>query len=331
MKNCTSSFEAANFFHSKNLNKRKGENKNKEMQNKKYPKGPRSRGLRENYRRPDGYPQDEVPYPLSSCDCAFPTPAPVLNAGLPTNMSVGNCLLSQRGLRNNPVFKEQVEPKNTGECSNISLGPYGCYYFSEKNGAYNRFAQSNGRGYEYLNRPSAQDYNPDFYQVDCPQGSTVYFAQDARLFDSRRNSLIKLNRPPYSSNFFTTNNDMIPEDYYSIYQPSFDQFGAKVYSGYGDIRTGDITYWIDRETEDAYHQPNFTIPSQVEGVLFKDPMGGIKPTYVRKVVQKPDDSYNKLSWIRDSAMHREDIMASQMSQINQERWTPRWTNIKANA
>jgi len=285
--------------------------------------------IRENYRRPDNAPQDAAPYPLSSCACYEKAPPPVLNKGIPTNMSVGNCLLNQRGLKNNPVFKEQVEPKNTGECSNISMGPYGCYDFSEVNGAHNPYAGPNRKGYSYMNRPSAQDYNPDFYQVDCPQGGTVYFAQDARLFDPRRNSLLKLNRPPYSSNFFTTNNDMIPEDYYSIYQPKFDQFGAKVYEGYGDIKTGDINYYISHETEDAYNRPNFTIPSQVQGVLYKDPMGALKPTYVRKVVQKPDGNYNKLSWIRDSAMHREDIMAGQMAQMNQQRWTPRWTNLMA--
>jgi len=284
--------------------------------------------IKEDYRRPDGYPKDEVPYPLSSCACYEKAPPPILNKGIPTNMSVGNCLLNQRGLKNNPVFKEQVEPKNTGDCSNISMGPYGCYYFSEVNGAHNPYAKNNPKGYTYLNRPSAQDYNPDFYKLDCPQGDTVYFAQDARLFDSRRNSLIKLNRPPYSSNFFTTNNDMIPEDYYSIYQPKFDQFGARIYNGYGDIKTGDITYFIDHETEDTYHQPNFTIPAQVEGVLYKDPMGALKPTYVRKVVQKPDENYNRLSWIRDSAFHREDIMAGQSAQMNQQRWSPRWTNLK---
>lgn len=283
---------------------------------------------RENYRRLGGASRDAVPYPLSSCACHEKAPPPVLNKGIPTNMSVGGCLLNQRGLKNNPVFKEQVEPKNTGERSNISLGPYGCYSSSEKNGAYNPYAGPSRIGYNFLNRPSAQDYNPDFFKVECPTGPPVYFAQDARLFDPRRNSLIKLNRPPYSSNFFTTNNAQIPEDFYSIYQPEFNEFGAKVYNGYGDIKTGDTTYYISSETEDAYHQPNFTIPAQVQGVLYKDPMGALKPTYVRRVVQKPDGSYNKLSWIRDSNFHKEDIMSSQMSRINQERWTPRWTNLK---
>ena len=277
----------------------------------------------------------------SSCQCAFPVEPPIINSGIPTNMSVGDCFLNQAGLKNNPVFKEQVEPKNTDLHSNISLGQYECYSeeakpnyqknkrFSNANGGHNNLATKNKQGYTYLNRLSAQDYNPDFYKVNCPEGNPVYFAQDARLFDSRRNNLIKLNRPPFSSNFFTTNNDMIPEDYYTIYQPKFNEFGAKIYQGYGDIKTGDILYYVDHELEDTYIQPNFTIPSQVEGVLYKDPMGALKPTYVRKNVQQPDGNYNKLSWIRDSAMHREDIMAGQMAQMNQTRWTPRWTNVKA--
>ncbi len=274
-------------------------------------------------------------YPLSSCACYMgDAPPPVLNQGIPTNMSVGNCMLAQPGLKNRPTFKSQVEPKNTGPESNIALPPYACTAQSTSDGAYNPLAGQNPKGYTYYNHLSSQDYSPGFYKVDCPNSSRcpeVYFAQDARLFDPRRNSLMKLNRPPFSSNFFTTNNDDIPADFFSIYQPEFNEYGAKVYQGYGDIKTGDILYYINHEIQDAYHQPNFTIPAQVEGVLYKDPMGALKPTYVRTLVQKPDEKYNRLSWIRDSAFFREDIMAGQSAQRNQQRWGPRWSSLKTGA
>ena len=57
-------------------------------------------------------------------------------------------------------------------------------------------------------------------------------------------------------------------------------------------------------------------------------MGSIKPTYVRKEVQAPNQCYNPLSFIRDSAVHREDILAGQMAQMNQMKWAPRWNPNK---
>jgi hypothetical protein len=255
-------------------------------------------------------------YPLSSCNCYGECNCALnINCGIPTNMSVANCALNQPGLKNRPLFKTQVEPRNTRCRSNISSFP-----------RKNKYADEAGKGYTYLNTLSSQDFNPDFNKVNCPESSrckTVYFAQDARLFDPRRNSLIKLDRPPFSSNFFTTNN---PANYFSIYSKKFNEYG-RPYRSYADINLGDILYYTDHETEDAYNAPNFTIPAQVDGVLFRDPMGALKPTYVRSIVSKPDECYNKLSWIRDSAMHREDIMAGQMSQRNQQRRAPRWNRL----
>jgi len=255
----------------------------------------------------------------NSCSCSNDNESTsIINVGIPTNMSVSNCSLNQPGLKNNPVFKTQIEPRNIEGSSHISS-------YSRQN----PYAEPASKGYTYINKLSTQDYNPDFYKINCPENSkckTVYFSQDARLFDPRRNILLKLDRPPLSSNFFTTNNDDNPADYYSIYSKKFTEYG-KPYKSYKDINLGDIVYYIDHEREDTYYSPNFTIPAQVNGVLFKDPMGALKPTYVRKVVAKPDEKYNKLSWIRDSAMHREDIMAGQMSQRNQQNYIPRWNRL----
>ena len=237
---------------------------------------------------------------LSSCPCYTEGKCPktYINVGKPSNLGVGSCLYDQRGLRCSPVFEESTMPK--------------------------RCDKRPGYG---LNRIEMSNINPDFGKVSCPKNKhcnkEVYVSHDPRLMDTRRNSLLKLDRPPYRSTYFISNNDVKPQAYYSIYCPEYDNYG-KNYQTYSDINAGQITYYIDPTIEDPYFKPNFTIPAKVEGVLYKDPMGSLKPTYVRKEVQAPNECYNPLSFIRDSAVHREDIMAGQMAQMNQMKWSSRW-------
>ena len=141
--------------------------------------------------------------------------------------------------------------------------------------------------------------------------------------DVRRNAVLKLDRPPYRSTYFLTNNNVRPQPGMSIYCPEYRDYGRN-YATYSDINAGQITYYIDPKIEDAYFSPNFTIPAKVEGVMYRDPMGSLKPTYVRKEVMTPNECYNPLSFIRDSAVHREDIMAGQMAQMNQMKWSARY-------
>ncbi len=247
--------------------------------------------------------------PKGSCPCNIIKSNEInTNNGIPTNMSVPSCQYRQYNLRRNPIFNTTLEPKE-----NLPNSTY----------------RWNVDG---INTIEMSQYNPDFTQVKCgkknhPCNDNVYIADDARLFDSLRNSLIKLDRPPYRSTSFQENNRVPTEDYYSIYDKKFTDYG-KNYKTYSDINTGQITYYNDLSINDAYFRPNFTIPSQIDGVLYRDPMGSIKPVYVRKTVLAPNEKYNPLSSIRDSNVYREDILAGQMSQINQSRWSPRWTNNK---
>lgn len=237
---------------------------------------------------------------ISSCPCYINgnCPKTYVNIGTPTNLGVGNCLYNQRGLKCSPIFNEDNQP----QCN--------------KNNSYS------------LNNIEMANINPDFKMVDCknnkPCNDKIFVnLRDPRLIDTRRNSVIKLDRPPYRSVYFLTNNKVIPQAEYSIYCPRYKNYGRK-YKTYNDIDAGQITYYIDPSIQNPYFSPNFTIPSKVQSVLYKDPMGSIKPTYVRKEVQVPNECYNPLSFIRDSAVHREDIMASQMTKINQSKWSARY-------
>lgn len=242
--------------------------------------------------------------PNGSCPCNLNIKGHTdVNRGIPTNLGVGNCDYRQRGLRNNPVFYNEYEPN--------------CW---------------EGDTYKWkvddINKIEMATYNPDFYPVECgqknkPCNDTVYFAQDARLFNPLRNQLIRLDRPPYRSTSFLENNRVPTEDYSSIYSPENTKYGQG-YKTYSDITAGQITYYTDKDISNAYYRPNFTIPTEVEGVLYRDPMGALKSTYVRKNVKAPGEEYNPLSFIRDTAVHREDIMAGQMTQQNQTKWSARW-------
>lgn len=239
-----------------------------------------------------------------------------INVGIPTNKSVGNCNFKAPGLRKFPVFSESEQP--------IKQPKNSTYKWNVGN----------------INTVEMSQLNPDYKQVNCgrenagvcrkPEEShgkgcndTVYISQDPRLMDPIRNSLIKLDRPPFRSTFFIQSQRYPSESYTDIYESKYNDFGQN-YRTYNDITAGQITYYIDPLIEDPYFSPNFTIDSQVQGVLYRDPMGSLKPTFVRKAVSQPDEKYNPLSSIRDSAVFREDIMASNMAQMNQKRWSNRW-------
>ena len=207
-------------------------------------------------------------------------------------------MYKQRGLKCSPVFK----PENVQPACN-------------KNSGYS------------LNRVEMSTINPDFAEAtnkDSKYCKKVFInTTDPRLMDVRRSMLLKLDRPPYRSTYFLSNGKITPQDDMTIYDPEYTNYGRN-YKTYDDITAGQITYYIDPSIQDAYFNPIFTIPSKVEGVLFKDPMGSLKPTYVRKEVMAPNQCYNPLSSIRDSAVYREDILAGQMAKMNQSKWSARY-------
>ena len=174
-------------------------------------------------------------------------------------------------------------------------------------------------GYDYLNPQLAQkSFATDFKKTQCRSG-TVYFSTDPRLIDPRRGQMIALDRPPYDTD--------VKLD--TIYSNS--NHGCGVYPNYQGVNRGQILYYTDREQKGSYFTPNFTISTNVDRTLFKDPMGSIKPHYARIPIKdnNPMDvdrkSYNgQLSWISDSLEQRENIMASQMAVRNQSRYQSRY-------
>jgi hypothetical protein len=189
-------------------------------------------------------------------------------------------------------------------------------------------------------REGIYDLNPQAYTnklaegfdaVKCPNGcpiapgcpQPVYLSRDPRQFDSPRADYIALDTIPIDGNVRLRNIYNLPDRYGIGFTP------------YEKIEDGQIVYYIDKSTEDDFFKPVFSEPAQESSVLFRDPMGAMKPEYNRNAIintANPTVTTAKnypycLSFIQDSQSQREDIMALQQRKNNQQKWSARWANF----
>jgi hypothetical protein len=185
----------------------------------------------------------------------------------------------------------------------------------------------NKSGYYYLNPEIYTDYYaPDFFPMKCNEPNypeTVYVSNDPRLVSSAHNGqLLGLDRPALDEGVRLKD----------IYTDSrMKNFGIR-YKNYEDIKVGQIAYYVDKSIEDALFQPNFEKPASVTGRIYKDPMGGTYPEYVRiplkyeNNIKTKDKTYTDgLSFLEQTNENKEDIMNLQMRNMNKTRYEPRWT------
>lgn len=156
-------------------------------------------------------------------------------------------------------------------------------------------------GYERCTPPS------NGFNMGC-KTPTYFHPGDPRLFDVRRSIPLRLDRPPDVS--------QIPSSFEEIYGPNLTGYG-KGYKSYQDVNAGQIVYY------DSKPPAIYDISSTVHGFYYRDPMGVVKPQYIRV----PDIKYNMfksvdncLSSIRDSNEFREDLIARQQLKHNQQKW-----------
>lgn len=189
----------------------------------------------------------------------------------------------------------------------------------------------NKSGYVYINPDAVSNiYASDFEQIQ-PEKSPfeldypgkVYASNDPRLISNQHNGQVMfLDTPPIDTSI------KLAEIYTN---PRMKEYGKR-YNDYSDINVGQITYYIDRSIEDSLFQPLFENPANVEGKIYKDPMGATYPEYERipiknnSVLQTKNRTYtNGLSWIDDSNETREDILHLQMRPQDRRRYATRWT------
>ena len=177
-----------------------------------------------------------------------------------------------------------------------------------------------------------QTYNPapGFLPVNCKRSgfpTPTYVSDDPRLLNSATADIITLDRPPTETSVRLKN----------VYDEKLRNYG-KGYRDYSDIGSGQITYYIDKSLEDAFFTPLFEISSHVQGQVYKDPMGAMKPQYYRKPLVSSNPLKNNmrnfscLTSINDSTSFRENIMGGTdragglMTKMNEQKYQSRWTN-----
>jgi hypothetical protein len=167
--------------------------------------------------------------------------------------------------------------------------------------------------------------NPYGVKTGCP--ADTYSSWDPRLFDAARAQYLTLDRPPIDGN--------VPlKDMYRSgkgIRGGDSRYGSG-YTSYDNIREGQITYYIDDTIKDALFEPVFGERAHVSKDIYQDPMGSIKPEYIRTPIlntenpvttDRTDYPYN-LSFIQDTQSHREDIMSKQMAVQNQSKFSARY-------
>ena len=242
-------------------------------------------------------------YPLSSCNCykCVENNYSDEEGNIPTNMSVKNCNVNDTYFDcydNKKFSNTNLQPSLKEGITNINPKVYQDKYAKDFSSI--KCNETNGC-------PELQWTSPDPRLISAPRGGKSY-TLDNRPIDST----ISLENVAIDKNL--------------------DNYGQN-YNTYSDINEGQILYYINHSREDPFYRPLFVNSVDVTGVLYKDPMGALKPRYERVPLVKDNpigqtrDNYEGcLSWIQDSTEHREDLMAKQMNVRNQQRWMPRWAN-----
>jgi len=233
-------------------------------------------------------------YEKSSCNCYKCTSKEysVPTTGRPTNMSVRNCVFPKFfECYDGKLFRKDEEPRlQEGE---RTLNP----------------------------QVMTQKYAKDFQKVDCPNNkliscpTTQYESMEPRLVSAAHNGQVQtLNLPPISGSVKLES---------LLHDRLLDNYGQK-YKDYSDVNAGQYLYYIDKSQEDPLFPPNFVTSAEVTGVLYKDPMGAMKPRYNRKPLTNDNpigperNNYEGcLSWMEDSLSHRQDLLSLQMRRRNQ--------------
>lgn len=151
-----------------------------------------------------------------------------------------------------------------------------------------------------LNTLSARD--PDF-----TFDGSGYTSPDPRLISSAHDGQrLTLDYPPL-------NGKVLPNDVYEQ-RRGYCPF----YNSYSQMTGGQIGYYIDPSLAKPFIGELFVDPNRPVFLdLFVDPMGSVKPHYIRNYGGDPLACPAQLTFIRDTIRHREDLMARALWKRNQ--------------
>lgn len=156
----------------------------------------------------------------------------------------------------------------------------------------------------------------DYKVVDNPIGGKGYhYVQDGRVVDAARNIRMVLDQPAkvgaVDMNFVA----------------NFDNSNYLAnYKTYSDIKNGQISYYVNKDVAQPFIYPVYTLSSYVDKTIRVDPMGSVKPEYIKTPVASTLHSVSKDQATRDELSFREDLMSRQQNLYNRTSWTNRWIN-----
>lgn len=157
-----------------------------------------------------------------------------------------------------------------------------------------------------------QDYNI----VDNPIGGKgVYYPYDGRVVDVARNIKMVLDKPAIVG---AVDQNLVSTIDNSNYMAN--------YRTYEDIKNGQISYYVNKDVSQPFDGDVYTIPSYVSKTLRVDPMGSVKPEYIKTPITSTLHHLSRDQATRDELSFREDIMSRQQNLYNRTSWTNRWIN-----
>lgn len=169
--------------------------------------------------------------------------------------------------------------------------------------------------------------DPSFRGVQCKNGKiaccpkVTYISNDPRQYDTLRAQYLPLDSVPINGDVRLKN----------IYKNRYDNYGIG-FKPYENIDDGQILYYVDKGISDAFYKPVYSEQAKTERILFKDPMGSMKPEYNRipikntenpTVISRKNYPY-RLSFLQDTGGFREDIISLQQGKNNRQKWSARW-------
>lgn len=169
-------------------------------------------------------------------------------------------------------------------------------------------------------QPSGKEVNPRYvllnrlglnqYPGYVKSGCGVTYLNDARLVDAARGSApLALDQPALVGSIPLGEIEDVNLSNYDMCAPN------------ASLNNGQIQYYLDNTTKDAFYEPVFGLKSKVYREDWVTPMGDYKPQFTRKPVQ--DECFSCLSFINDTSFQREDIMSLQQRAFNATRFGPR--------
>lgn len=155
---------------------------------------------------------------------------------------------------------------------------------------------NNKYGMEIINPFTCDNFDRTFSK----QESGCWTNDDPRLISGARGTRLELNRPP----LLGLNNH--------------DPKSCK-YKSYDEIKIGQVMYYQRDDFRNVYFNPLFSDQAIVKKNMYRDPMGNIKPSFIRESTLHSHDN-NRLTWLRDTQWQRNDIISKQMWERNQSRY-----------